>query len=203
MALPILPDGMRISLEMSLQGKDIANIYHVTTTNVIDDLEMFRIADVFKDWWDVSLSITLSDELSLNAITVTDISVVGGGQIISTVGMPVIGKSINDSITNNVALVASLGTAKTGRSFRGRSFIPGMPVVAITDNHVGLVNAAIVTSAFEDLLAALIVEGARLVVASFISGGVQRLIGVATEIISIAVRTRVDTQRRRLPKESL
>jgi hypothetical protein len=101
---------------------------------------------------------------------------------------------------NNVALVASFATAKTGRSFRGRSYIAGIPVLNIAENEVTTVFAAFFVNAFAVLISDLDIDNDVLVVASFQSGSEPRVLGVATPVDSVSVNQRIDTQRRRLPK---
>lgn len=103
---------------------------------------------------------------------------------------------------NNVSFAISFRTALGGRSNRGRNYVPGIPLQAVSGNTI--------TSDFVDnyvqAYQALLVGGGVLpgdwtwVVVSRQTGGVVRPTGVTIPITTVlATDNIVDSQRRRLP----
>lgn len=199
MAYIRLPLGIRIALEYEVYGKIVVNVYHVTTPDPIVTVKLINIAEIFEIWWTNELGAAFSEDIALTSITALNLDEENGEKITLVVSPPVQGAVVSEAASNNIAIVASFATAKTGRSFRGRSYQAGIPLAGLTGNNITTLKAAAIVTAYSDLQALLNLANTEFVVASFQSGGVPRSVGVATEIDSIACNTRVDTQRRRLP----
>jgi len=195
-----LPLGIKVAMEYEVFGKVVVNVYHVTTTDPIVTLQLLDIAQVFKAWWDSNMSSLFSEDIALNAVTALNLDEENGEKVTLVVSPAIPGTVVDEATPNNVAIVASLSTVKTGRSFRGRSYHAGLNDASVTENSISTAKAALIVTAYGSLITSLAVQNAELVVASFQSLGVPRAIGVATPVDSISVNTRVDTQRRRLPK---
>ena len=201
MAFIRLPLGVRVALEYEAFGKVVVNVYHVTTTDPIVTIKLFDIADLFEAWWATTIGANFSNEIALSSITAHNLNVPNGEKITLPVSPSIPGGSANASVPNNVAIVITLNTALTGRSFRGRAYHAGLTRAAVTGNNIDTILAASLVTDYIQLTANLAVANAELVVASFQTLGVPRAEGVATPVQSIAVNTRIDTQRRRLPAE--
>lgn len=200
MAYIRLPLGIKVALEYEVFGKVVVNVYHVTTSDPILTVKLFDIADVFEAWWDNTLSAEFSNDIGLNAITAHNLDVPNGEKVTLPVSPAIVGGSVNEAVSNNVAIVTSFRTALTGRSFRGRAYHAGLAESMVTDNVIDPAKTARMVDAYVDLIDRLAVENLLFVVASFQSGGTPRGTGLATPVSSIIVNARVDTQRRRLPK---
>lgn len=201
MASVTLPGGIRVALEFNVNDKVVLNIYHVVTTDPIISVKLIQVAQVFVDWWTVDVAPIMSHNIALANVTALDISVANGSKEDLVQIPPIQGSITEGAVSNNVALVASLRTALTGRSFQGRSYHAGLNVTAVTGNDIGVSKAAALATGYVGLLSTLVGNNDQLVVASFVSGGVPRVTGVGTPVNSVAVKLRVDTQRRRLPRE--
>lgn len=201
MAFIRLPSGIRVAVEYEAFGKVVVNVYHVTTTDPIVTIKLFDIADVFEDWWANTIKTNFSDEIALTSITAHNLDVANGEKITQPVTPVIPGGSANAAVPNNVAIVLTMNTALTGRSFRGRAYHAGLTRAAVTGNNIDTTLAASILTDYIQLTANLAVANAVLVVASFQTGGAPRAEGVATPVQSFAVNTRIDTQRRRLPAE--
>lgn len=195
-----LPLGIKVALEYEVFGKVVVNIYHVTTTDPIITIQLLDIAEVFKAWWDGSLAAEFSQDIALTTVTCLNLDEPNGEKLELVVSPPLPGLLLNAAVTNNVAVVASLATAKTGRSFRGRSYHAGMNVLQLAENDIPIARAAAIVLAYGDLVTSLATYNTLLVVASFQNEQVVREEGVATPVESVSVNVRVDTQRRRLPR---
>ena len=201
MAYIRLPLGIKVALEYEVFGKIVVNVYHVTTIDPITTIKLFDIADIFADWWADYMSVHFSDDISLTAVTAHNLDEANGAKVIRAISPVVPGQFVSEACSNNVAIVASFLTAKTGRSFRGRAYHAGMPEVAIEENYIGTIKAGQIVTAYGVLDSALNTDDCTLVVASFISEGAARATAIPTPIESYACSLRVDTQRRRLPTE--
>lgn len=200
MAYIRLPLGIRVALEYEVFGKVVVNVYHVTTTDPIISVQLLDIAQVFATWWAGGISDEFSSDIALTTVTALNLDEESGEKVTLVIAPPTEGALAPPTVSNNVAIVASFATAKTGRSFRGRAYHAGLNEASVTDNDIGVARAAAVVGHYADLVTSLAVQNALLVVGSFQSGGVPRAVGVATPVESVSMNTRVDTQRRRLPK---
>lgn len=200
MAYIRLPLGIKIAVEYDWNGKVVVNIYHVTTTDPITTVKLTDIAQAFKTTIIATLLGYLNQDISLTGITALNLNIPNGSRVQLAVSPPSPGQYTGYSVSNNVASVLSLKTALTGRSFQGRSYIPGIPEAEVIQNQLGTTIAVGIVTWLTSLEVALGVENADLVVASFQTLGVPRGEGIATPVENVYVNLRVDTQRRRLPK---
>lgn len=200
MAYIRLPLGIRVAVEFDLNGKVVVNIYHVTTADPITTVKLEAIAQVFIDWWTTIQLDNVSDEVALIGVTAMNLDVPNGEKIELPVVPAVYGTVVGGSVPNNVALVIGLRTAQTGRSFQGRTYIAGLGDQEVTQNTISTARLGTFIIAFATLDVDLLAINSQLVVASFVSGGVPRAEGIATQVDAISGNTRVDTQRRRLPE---
>lgn len=200
MAYIRLPAGIRVAMEYEVFGKVVVNVYHVTTTDPIITVKLLDIAQVFADWWSAQFNNSLSQDIALTAVTALNLDVANGEKQTLVISPPVDGDSPNPAVPNNVAIVASFGTGLTGRSYRGRAYHAGLTENTVTGNEISSALASLLIGYYGVLQTDLAAENALLVVASFYSGGLPRATGVATEVESVSMNLRVDTQRRRLPK---
>lgn len=196
-----LPNGIRIALEFNIQDKVVVNVYHITTTDPIVTIKLQAVATLFVNWWLSDLDSLFSHDIALAQVTAWDVSIPNGEKHVVGVVPPAQGFIASPAPSNNVAFVVSHKTAKTGRSFMGRTYLCGFPLSTITDNEIEALKATNTVAAYVILDSLLAAANSQLVVASFVSGGVPRIIGVATPVTGFVMRLRVDTQRRRLPVE--
>lgn len=194
-----LPDGVKVTLEYTLNGKLVVNVYWATKSTPIVSIDLINIANKFADFWD-NIRGGLSHTMTIQRIVAVDWSVPNGEFYQITSFTNPSGASPDASLPNNVALVTTLSTHLTGRSYRGRSYIAGIPESAEANNYVDSSYAAGFVSAFSDLDSSLNTGGYQFVVASFQHNKVPRTTGVATPITDYTTNLRVDTQRRRMPK---
>lgn len=138
------------------------------------------------------------DTWTIDEIVGTDQSLEGGGQFTREAGLPIEGTIVTAEVPSNVALVVTKLTDRTGRSFRGRSYLAGLSEANVFGNTVdGNTQVAAAT-----LITTMVTElddfNLDLVVLSTIDDGQPRVPAVATVVTGAAVNARVDTQRRRL-----
>lgn len=200
MAYIRLPLGIKVALEYDWNGKVVVNIYHVITPDPITTIKLEDIATAFKTFFSAGLAGQVTSQISLFNITAMNLDEANGERISLPVVPVIPGLIGGDSVSNNVACVVSLRTAKTGRSFQGRNYVAGIPEQEVSQNDVSNLITGNLATSMLSLVSLLGTENAELVVASFKSGGVPRTVGIATPVDVIFINARVDTQRRRLPK---
>jgi len=192
------PNGVRVTFEATQNGVPVVNGYHVDagTSPTVEILQ--DITDIFHQWWVDDVRGGLHESYVLEAIVATDISEEDGIQTVTTYITDNTGVVTGDPMAANAALVMSWRTAQTGRSFRGRTYVGGLPQAPLTDaQHVDISYAGGFVTAGVNLIEVLETAGYVLSVLSTIANGVQRVAGLLTQILSVVVDTKIDSQRRR------
>lgn len=190
---------VRVVFDYTWDGENVVNVMHVVTPDGVTLEKMQDVAAIARGWWVNELSPALSEDIQLESVTVTDISVEDGQQTIDITGLPDTGDVASESVPNNVALCVSGHTFFTGRSNRARTYVAGLPNSAVVNNTVLTGNLGVIVDAFNEYRALLVAEGYFPVVASFVNNGVPRVTAQVHGINSYTANDRVDTQRRRLP----
>lgn len=110
------------------------------------------------------------------------------------------GGQTSNCLPNNAALCITHLTGATGRSARGRSYVPGLPVVHQFDStHMETAYCGVVADHFDALRSALTDAGWAFVIISRFSGGLRRPFGVTRFVTdSVARNNTIDSQRNRL-----
>jgi len=103
------------------------------------------------------------------------------------------------SLPNQVAMTVTFLTGVAGRSFRGRNFIPALPIADTASDRTWSASIiASMTTIYENFDVSLPAVDSSHVVLSRFSGGAPRLTGIATDVIGYRANVGVYTQRRRL-----
>lgn len=130
----------------------------------------------------------------------TDLTTATSATYTTTTNLPTAGASASSQLPNNCALVMTKRTANRGRSFRGRSYIPGLTEAVVNGNSVlGTFTAPALAFFVAALNYAVTGNVFNMGVVSRFSNGVPRAPGIITPITNFTFDTVVDSQRRRLP----
>jgi len=124
------------------------------------------------------------------------------GPTATSTNTPQTGYSASHALPNEVALCVTERTGLAGRSQRGRLYLGGIPLNAtdgvdlnrLESAHIGTAN-----SAAASFLAAMISDDVTPVVTSYFHDKAPRALAQNTEIVSMFVNGRLDSQRRRMP----
>jgi len=197
MTLGIVPNGIKIEWNAVQNGVPVVNRVFVTQTTAptsgdLDDAitEALAFFNAYKGF--------CHPTYVLANITATDVSVANGTQTILPLTTGNVGTGSGSAAAANAAMTASLRTNFTGRSFRGRFYLGGLVQGALQDaQSLTTASAGAFATVFADFITALNAVNKTLVVVSNYAAGVVRAVALATEIISIIVDTKVDSQRRR------
>jgi len=197
------PDIASIAIHATNNGKQIANILHAkfSGTYALSDIQALavNVATVCT----AEYPALMSDNLILDDVTVTGLTLVNDFQDVESLGAAP-GTASGSPLPANNSLVATLRSALTGRSARGRiyTFPTGTGNVASTGGD--LYTNAYATNVgilWADMRTAINQDGWTQVILSRFTGGVERLAGVGFTVTTVEVRNDVaDSQRRRLPK---
>lgn len=202
-----VPNTLQVDVIYLLDGQRVENTLYFEKTGGWD-------AAAISDWLASLRNLITSDLMPTLAGAIQFIELIGRLlDTASSIGLsvpitPVVsGGSGDEAMPNNVTYTISFKTGLTGRSFRGRNYIPGIPNGAISQNTIapGFRTSLL---AFYDALMALSESLSILwVVVSRFSGvdpvtgdPIPRVTGVTTPILSVTTfDNTVDSQRRRLP----
>lgn len=197
MALGIVPNGIKVELNGVQNGVPVVNRFFVTQTGSVGSADLDDVIVETLAFWNI-IKAGYHNSFTLQNITATDVSVANGIQTILPLTTGNVGSAGGDAAAANAAVCVSLRTNFTGRSFRGRMYLGALPTAIFTDaQNISLSQAAVYAGWFEDFITALGTINKTLVVVSNYAAGVVRVVALATEIISIIVDTKVDSQRRR------
>jgi len=197
MASDIVTNGIKLEWNAVQNGVPIVNRVYVTMTAPpsaadLDDAIVEALA-FFN-----GIKAVLHPSYVLQNITATDVHVANGTQTILPLVTGNVGTGTGSAVAANAAVVISLRTNFTGRSFRGR-FYAGALCDSNMANAQNIITSAATfyAGAMEDFIDALTAINMTLVVVSRFAAGVARVVNLATEIISVIVDTKIDSQRRR------
>lgn len=197
MALGIVPNGIKVEMNGQQNGVPVVNRFYVTQSGPVGsaDLDDTIVATLafFND-----IKAAQHPSYTLTEIVATDVSVANGIQTILPLTTANVGTASGAPAAANAALCVSLRTNFTGRSFRGRFYMGGLANVnLVTAQSYEPTSAAALGGFFEDFMDALNLIDKALVVVSNYANGIVRVVALATEIISVIIDTKVDSQRRR------
>lgn len=163
-----------------------------------------QLAEGVADWCTATWVSALGAATSIEQVTVRGLNAAADVLEVSTTGLPEVGSyTSSEPLPSNVAFAMTRRTGLTGRSQRGRIYIPlCLAMLATNENYVNPTWEAVARGALNLLSDAMqsYVSSAVEVIVSRYSGGAAR-----AEAVTYAVNTyspadlTIDTQRRRLP----
>lgn len=152
-----------------------------------------------EDWWPL-IRAQCSDALSSIETYFVDLSDVAGPVATNPPFTNPTGQSPEPSTPNQAAFCVTHRTANRGRSYRGRTYISGLARTLLTGSVIGTAAGNALVNAFNVMRASAYAADLPFVIVSRISGGEERVEGLATVVtLSVARDFVVDNQRRRTP----
>ena len=192
------PHGVEVEVKGRQEDVPVVNVYHVNVGATPTPTDLDNIRDIFSTWMTSTWLPNVHTSYTLDSITAKDIEVEDGPESAIAFTTDNTGAAGGEPSAANAALVISWRTARTGRSFRGRTYLGGLPNAELVDPHnVNPTYAGTVAAIGDALMTALTAAGYTLSVLSRISAGVARVTGLLSEIIQVITDTKVDSQRRR------
>lgn len=198
MPTQLVPDGIEVTFNAVQNGVPIVNVYHCRDTGLIDGARLMQYCNEFYDWWFADLRVIQSNSYVLQSIVATNMETGAGPQAILALATGNQGALTGTQEAGNAALVMSWRTSSIGRSYRGRTYLGGLDSAAIlTAQSVTTSFQAAVAAAGVDLIDRIGDLGGTLVVLSRYLAGALRVVGLLTDIVSIIVDQKIDSQRKR------
>lgn len=196
--LPV-PNTVQVDVLFLLFGQRVENVYHVLWPGGVDAAALADTRDAFATWVAEEWMPPLSLNCQFIGLEVTNLSIEDGTKLSYTPPTTVTGSVDYMAEPGNVSYSVSLRTGQSGRSYRGRKFVAGIPGNARNGNQVTTPFATAVVAALTELLAVLQAINAVLVVVSRIQDAVTLAVPITTEVNAITVADyNLDSQRRRL-----
>jgi hypothetical protein len=197
MTLGIVPNGIKLEWNYVQNGVPVVNRVFVTKTSAPSSADLDDAIIAATDFYN-DIKAFQHPSCVLQSIIATDVSVANGTQTILPFTSSNVGTGTGAAAAANAAMCASLRTNFTGKSFRGRFYLGGLTQIQLNDAQNFTAGATAALAGFiSDFIDALNTINQTLVVVSNYASGVVRAIAVATEIISVIVDSKVDSQRRR------
>jgi len=193
--MPFQPvtDGAQVVVHGSMwDGTVTANVFGVKQTTTLTQAVADAWSDVFGICYDAIKGYIFSGN-TFTGVTVTDLRTEGAPQFTSDHGLfPVTGTSGADPLPGQNAALITWLTGTRGKSFRGRTYIPGLTEASITS---GVLTAGFVTAlqTFEND----VITNANVGVISRYHDSALRNSGIVTVITGAQHHDHVATQRRR------
>jgi hypothetical protein len=198
MAFQSVPNGVEIVLNGVQNGIPIVNVFNVIDVTTPTIARLTTIATTVKTWWDASMAPILNTSYVLQSIKVTALTAATGPQFIQTYSSGNQGTNSGGEAAANAAAVISWRTASIGRSFRGRTYVGALSEGEIDSAQtIATATQTALLSMGTSLITALAGISCVLAVLSRYAAKVLRVTGILTEIISVVVDNKVDSQRRR------
>lgn len=198
------PDVAEVEIRMSLQGKPVENVLHfISLSGFPWDIGLITqlAQDALAHWADYILPIQCT-ALTLNSVLARDLSSEFAPTFEAFPLTPVAGTLTGPAMPNQTAVVLTKRSGLTGRSARGRLYHCGFTEDQVSGNFILTAYADAVNQGYQDFVQAMADDDAQMVILSRFTGGVERVSGVAFNMISIGLRNeRIDSQRRRMPAE--
>lgn len=197
MVFQAAPQIVEATLNAKQDGVPVVNRFNVDVGHAVTNTDLTGVFAVIDAWLTANLSPSQVSSMSYETIVVKDMSVANGAELIF-VPTTLAGGAGAGALPNSTAIVASFRTAFTGKNFRGRSYMGGLPTIAEQDStHIKVSFATNYVGIYTALISALVTAGYKLSVVSRYLNNVLRTIAVITEVISVIVDTKFDNQRRR------
>jgi len=191
-------NGVELCFQFVLGGQNVEFCLNLRkSAGAVTSTDLDNAADAGHAWQNSDFLALLSNEIQHVATVATDMSVQGGPQSITTNATN--GVISSPSEVASVAGVVSGRTAKRGRSYRGRSYIPGIPTNArLNPTDFTTAKATAIAAAFAALQVDLDAIGFDIVVASRQHNNVVTNPAEQNEVIAFVMDNHYDSQRRRL-----
>lgn len=201
MAFVPVPDTAMVEMVYTQDGQYCENVFHVWCDGGIADEALTDVAEAFIGWWEDSLKSLVAVGVSLVNVRVTKLDTNVSLGIEYATGLPIASTMAQEQLPNNVTVAVKWLTGFRGRSFRGRSYMIGLPRGKVINNQLETAYHASLLTAWGNLVAAVATIGINyeLVVVSRRHDNADRSFGISTPVVDAVIDTTVDSQRRRLP----
>lgn len=185
---------------MIVAGELVVNVFNFKYVADYDQTAINRLAEVVDAWMGAHYLLMLSTSLSYNQTLVRGLESSVDLTAANTTSAGV-GSITGAVLPNNVAFCVTHRSGMTGRSARGRTFIPAIgEAELVATNTVSTTYKAAADAVFNTLNTNALAAGWQFSILSRVNAGVKRSTAVAYTIVSSEARNSIlDSQRGRLP----
>ncbi len=202
-AMPFIPIPNTVLLTAIFRdadGVEAINRFYPSTVSVPTEDDLTECAGIYTDvFTEAMVGITMSN-WTLEGVICRAMNEEFGLEFVASDGVPQDGGVGSGAQPNQVSATVTWLTGLVGRSFRGRTYMVGLPLTFVASGQKQLTDTGRTNlqNAFETLRTAFETGGHALQVVSLSSGGIPRSEGVTTTILSVRANFPLATQRRRL-----
>ena len=193
-----LTNTVRVAVNATLVSQKIASIFHVYKSTAWSEGDMTTLANLFKDWVEDDLIPLQPTDYVFTSIVVVDQTTENSPGLEILPASPVAGDGGQTSLPGNVTFTVKWLTQYRGRSYRGRTYHPGVRLGLVIGNALSSAAISAYTVVYGNLKTDIETAGYSLVVASRYADNAPRTTGVTTEITGLVIEGNLDSQRRRL-----
>lgn len=199
MASSIVPNTIQCDIVYILHGSRVENVVNVQVPGGVDAAVLQDTANEVGGWVLSTLLPLLSNNVQFLMVEAKNLSILSGGVAVYNAPSSSFGGVGDGSAPNNVSYCISLRTARSGRSYRGRFYVAGVPKNKLTGDTVEANWTSDLLAALNGLISLLAALDKLLVVVSRIQDHIVLGVAVATPVETASVTDFVvDSQRRRL-----
>jgi len=194
------PNIVSVTMLLTVDNQRVENVLHYKFAVTVNNAQLQAIVNFIDTQFWPLYKATLCNQISLIEIKAIDLTVQNGAEYKKSYAVGAEpGLIVGPVVPGNVALVVTHNTASRGKSYRGRTYIPGVCMYRLSSGVTVLVSQITETlTAFNKLLTAVAGIGATLVVLSKYANKLQRPTAIGTPIVSFTANNALDSQRRRL-----
>lgn len=193
------PQVCKVEMCYTWNDQKVENVWHMKHgAGDPDEATMELLAENLKGWFNASMKGNTHTSCSLRLIRITLLTTSTSPGIEYSSGLPIAGTfNTSASSPNNVTLAVKWITGLRGRSYRGRTYIPGLAQAFTVGNQISAGMLTAYNTAYQALLSGLL-AGWTFGVNSQYASKLPRGTAVFTPITGFTIETNVDSMRRRL-----
>lgn len=193
-----VPNVAMVELFYRQDDQSLENTLYFENENPWSITGLEQLCVEITSWWGTSYAPITTNQVSLVTVKATSLE----SDTAPAFERPTLiaGGLAQPAEPNSVTLAIKFLTGGRGRSSRGRNYIVGLHVDAVTNNEVNPVHAAQYLDAYLELLDVTVITNGVWVVVSRFTDNAPRVTGIAQPVTGVAFTDFiVDSQRRRLP----
>lgn len=191
---------LQANVRFLLEGQQIENVLNFRydgTPFGEAALTIWELLDV--SWWQ-GMRPNLSGDLTNTETYIVDLSDQAGAVATFPPFTTPGGGATGSPVPNNAALCITHRTANRGRSYRGRTFIPGIAKSVVNGSFVQQATVDALAGNFNDMRTTALAADLPFVIVSRRHNNAPRVVGLETAVTLCVARDNVlDSQRRRTP----
>jgi len=202
--MAFIPVPNTVLLTAQFQDEDgvlAINRFYAATTSVPTETDLEEVAGLYTDLFTEALADVTENNWTLTGVVTRAMNEEAGLEFVASTGVPQNGSIGTGRLPNQVSATITWITGLVGRSFRGRTYVVGLPASYVADGQKRLTPTG--QTNLQNAYGATFLEGFAtgghaLQVVSFFEDGLPRSEGMTTVIVSGRCNFPLATQRRRL-----